>query len=939
MMRNTFSSQTPADSMGVDPWLLWAKWEGGRTPPSYHPLLCHMIDVAVVSHLLWNDVVSPTLRQQWAAALGLEQAATGRWIAFLTGLHDIGKASPAFQLKRTDALFRDQLAAAGLRVSPLVDTKVPHGMISDALLRDLLKGHGVAQKLASSVADAIGGHHGTFAPPAERQNIGPAAIGKGVWDTHRSDLVRSLAMVFDLPDPPLTTTLSPSIALAFAGFVSVADWIGSNETYFPHAAPDAAVVPQIELQDYVTQARARAEHALDRLGWRGWNPPSGSRSIKELFPYIDQPRPLQTAVEELLPNLSEPGLVVVEAPMGEGKTEAALLLQDYWATTLGQAGAYIALPTQATSNGMFRRIHQFLAGRYPEDVVNLQLLHGHAALSGLFQELQQHGNHLFTPNDVQGESGRDGAPPNVIAAQWFTARKRGLLAPFGVGTIDQALLAVLPTKHGFVRLYGLAAKTVIIDEVHAYDTYMTTLMERLLCWLGALGTSVVLLSATLPRARRDALLHAYARGADWNVDAPQTTASYPRLSWVTSQGVDAQSIATSNEIKRTLHLRWVDGALPADPAAPFPLGERLQAALSDGGCAAVICNTVKRAQEVYAALKRYFPGTADTGTGELDLLHARLLFADRDEREQRVLERFGKDGKQRPHRAVVVATQVIEQSLDLDFDLLVTDHAPADLVLQRAGRLWRHTRTGRPNASFRQPEVWVCAPVIEPSGVPQFDTGSTYVYEPHVLLRSWLALQPRPMITIPEEVEEIIEAVYDERAAPTDLAEPLRAAWEATKQEQQAIVAAEQRQAQDNYIKLPTHGGALATLIGTALEEDAPELHPAHQARTRLIEHSVPIICLQGTDKEPLLDGKVIKRSDTPTVAQAKALLQRSVTITNRAVVWALLETQPPSGWAKTPLLRNYRLLVFNEQNVALAGSHKLHLDLERGLIIGGEHA
>ena len=288
---------------------------------------------------------------------------------------------------------------------------------------------------------------------------------------------------------------------------------------------------------------------------------------------------------------------------------------------------------------------------------------------------------------------------------------------------------------------------------------------------------------------------------------------------------------------------------------------------------------------------------------------------------------------------MVVTTQVIEQRLDLNFDLLVNDHASADLVLQRAGRLWRHTRSGRPNEKFPQPEVWICAPVIDPSGVPQFDQGSASVYEPHVLLRSWLALQPRATITIPEQVEEIIEAVYDDHASPADLAEPLRAAWEVTAREQQEAIASEQRQAKDNYIKLPTHGGALATLIGTALEEDAPELHPAHQARTRLIEHSVPVICLQGTDKEPLLDGKVIKRSETPTVAQAKALLQRSVTLTHRGVVRALLETQPPSGWAKTPLLRNYRLLVFNEQNIAPAGSYKLHLDPERGLIIGDEHA
>jgi len=944
-MGNTpFNRPTPSVT-GIDPWLLWAKWNDvskknntGKLP-SYHPLLCHMIDVAVVTQRLWDDVVSSTLRRQWAEELGLEQSAARQWIAFWAGLHDLGKASPAFQLKRTDDWFRKRLDE--LKLTPpahyLADiTKTPHGMISDSLLRDLLPQYGITRKLANTVADAVGGHHGTFTKPSCLPDCDTHTVGRGRWPTHRRELADLLKAALDLPDAPLVTKISPSFALTFAGLVSVADWIGSNETYFKHQAQNAVVVPQIDLQAYVSHARRQADEALDRLGWRGWRAPSKVKDFQALFD--KKPRPLQTAVEQALPMLTGPGLVVVEAPMGEGKTEAALLLQDHWATMLQQAGAYIALPTQATSNGMFNRIREFLMQRYAEDKVNLQLLHGHAALSELFQELQHHGNKVFEPDGIQDESGHDNAPPNVIAAQWFTTGKRGLLAPFGVGTVDQALLAVLPTKHSFVRLYGLAAKTVIIDEVHAYDMYMNTLMERLLEWLGALRSSVVLLSATLPRARREALLQAYARGAGWIAELPQTFESYPRLNWVTAQGITTQSFETSDQIKRTIHLRWVDGALPANSEELFPLGEQLKAALSDGGCVAVICNTVGRAQKMYGALKRYFSGSAATGYGELDLFHARLLFADRDARERRVLDRFGKDGAHRPHRMIVVATQVIEQSLDLDFDLLVTDHAPADLVLQRAGRLWRHKRDNRP-AMFTRPEVWICAPTLDREGVPQFERGKIQVYDSHVLLRSWLALQPLATIQIPGQIEDIVEKVYTEQPVPAQASDALRCAWDATALKQQEDIAAEQRQAQDVYIKLPTFPNSLATLIGTVREEDAPKLHPAHQARTRLIDHSVAVICLEGTEKQPLLNGELIKRSDKPAVALAKALLQRSVTITHRGVVATLLETQPPSGWVQTPLLRNYRLLVFNEQNIASVGAYTLHLDPELGLIIGGDHA
>lgn len=910
----------------------WAKWNPQRG--SYHPLLCHMIDVAVVAEALWQGVAAPALRRQWAQHLGLDEQACASWIAFWAGLHDLGKASPAFQFKCTDATFRQRMEALEMPC-PVSYQPIPHGIMSHKLVGNLLHTDwGMPRRAARQIADALGGHHGVFATPQQVSIPAPVSEGTGAWDAQRRWLTQRLAQAVGLPARvPSAPKLPPALVLALAGLVAVADWIGSNEEFFPHQTMLAEPVA-LDVPAYTTHARHAADQALKRLGWQGWSAPPRAHSFQELFPF--KPRPLQAQVEELRQQLSGPGLVVIEAPMGEGKTEAALLLQDHWAATLGQAGAYVALPTQATSNGMFARIRDFLSRRYPAAIVNLQLLHGHAALSSLFQELQQHANRLFLPSDIQGEPGADGAPPNVVAAQWFTARKRGLLAPFGVGTIDQALLTVLPTKHGFVRLYGLAAKTVIIDEVHAYDTYMSTLLERLLEWLGALNTSVILLSATLPQHRRANLLAAYARGAGWSVNLPATLPAYPCVTWITEHHQGSTGVATSPEIERTVRVRWIDGRLPATAHAPFPLGEQLQTALRDGGCAAVVCNTVRRAQQVYTALKRYFEGNAATGEGEIDLLHARLLFEDREQREQRVLQRFGKGEDNRPYRAVLVATQVIEQSLDLDFDLLVTDHAPADLILQRAGRLHRHQREHRP-AGLQQPEIWICAPEIDANGVPRFDPGTAAVYDEHILLRSWLELHPRPQIAVPEDVAAIIEAVYDDRPPPANLSAALQAAWQTTAQHLQAMREKEQRLAAEAYIRPPQASDSLATIVGTPREEEAPELHPAHQARTRLIEWSLPVICLHGSPEQPLLDGQPIRRSATPSVAEAKRLLQRSLTISHPGVVRTLLEQPAPSGWTKSPLLRQHRLLAFDEQGRAIVGRYKLILDPEQGLIIGGD--
>ena len=209
-----------------------------------------------------------------------------------------------------------------------------------------------------------------------------------------------------------------------------------------------------------------------------------------------------------------------------------------------------------------------------------------------------------------------------------------------MGTVDQGLLAALEAKHVFVRLFGLAQKVVVIDEVHAYDTYMSTLLGRLLEWLGALGTSVVLLSATLPRKRRALLARAYAEGAQWPEPVLEHEGAYPCLTWASGEGLGAVALPTSPWATKNLAIRWAASADDDDA-----LADALERALADRGCAAVICNTVARAQRVYGALRARFPGVGDDdGAPQVDLLHARFLVEERERRERRVQRRFGKPG-------------------------------------------------------------------------------------------------------------------------------------------------------------------------------------------------------------------------------------------------------------------------------------------------------
>lgn len=925
---------------------LWAKLRSDDPEQKgYHPLLYHMLDVAAVAGQLWSEVLTESARRDVATRLGVDEHAAGRWIAFLAGTHDVGKGAPIFALQDSDVAGR--LMGAGLPCTP-VTGKAPHGVISAWELRDILMEFGLTERLALKFAMVVGGHHGAIPSPSDIERLPNDAIGQEGWREIRRHLCETLAREVQLPRSSAPSSLSHSTALWLAGFISVADWIGSNQRFFPFGSSSREYAPEFD-PDYLRHADLRASDALQSLGWFAQPGASEAMSFEEMFQY--SPNAMQRQVIELGGRLDVPGLVIIEAPMGEGKTEAALWLADQWHTRLGQRGFYIALPTQATSDQMFDRVSRFLARRHPTNTVNLQLMHGHSSLSSAFAALKTDKDWLSHSPEIYGEDHHvgKGDRSGVVAAEWFTHRKRGHLAPFGVGTIDQVLLAVLQVKHVFVRLFGLSHKTVIIDEVHAYDTYMSTLLDQLLTWLGALNTSVVLLSATLPDHRRCELARAYARGIESDADGVVPDARYPRITWL-GKGQDYESfhIETAPAAQKTLKLKWVDDTLPDASDADFALGRQLREALVDGGTAAIICNTVRRAQAVFTALKPYFPDTASDGAPELDLLHARYPFDEREAREKRTLLRFGKQGAtvdrgrgaeevRRPRRAVLVSTQIIEQSLDLDFDLMVTDLAPADLVLQRAGRLQRHDRGAARPERLRPATLWICGPREGDDGVPVFDRGSEYVYFAHVLLRSWLALRPCHEIAIPGDIELLIEAVYADRS-PDHLDPVLRERWIDTLRQQQVDIADEEREANKRLIQLPFSEGWLHEVQGAAREEDRPELHPALQMMTRLVDPSVSVVLLDAVDGQPCLpDGRSVNPSRKPDLELTGALLRRSLSISDRRVVHRLLEEPVPGGWQRSPLLQNHRLVELSRHGGKRIGKYTIRLDPELGLIITEE--
>jgi len=886
--------------------LLWAKTNDEKTRT--HPLICHMIDVAQVTLALWKHVLTEGIRTQICATLGTNDDDTAHVIAFWSGLHDLGKASPAFQRQYAPAVAT--LTKAGLDFETQVgQSSCRHDIITTYVLAGLLVLEtGLPEEWANQVAITVGGHHGTWATSQDLDKYAaPSQVGGKNWHRVRQELVQRLKKNLHVPSVSLTSLSAEQINSFFTllgGFTSTADWIGSQQQYF------APVFEDVNFDEYTGHTEQKALQALNETGWIGWQPPTAEISFGTLC-NVKQLRPLQEASVALADKLNQPALVIIEAPTGVGKTEAALYLADHWARVLRQRGMYVAMPTMATSNQMFKRVRQVLERRYPSELVNYQLLHGNALLM----------NEEQVPRLTKGDKGDD---LNIVAAlEWFTKRKRGLLAPFGVGTVDQTLMSILQTRHFFVRLFGLSHKTVIFDEVHAYDTYMDELFYLLLRWLRAVGASVVILSATLSNVSRRRILAAY------NPELKEIPAvSYPAITWTAGDTVQV--------IPLTAETRTV--AVEPIGRDPAEIAHRLTEELQDGGCAAVICNTVRRAQEIYRAIN----DAKIVPDDDLILFHARFPWEWREEIERDVLARFGKpeNGEFRSHKkAIVVATQVIEQSLDLDFDLMISDLAPIDLLIQRIGRLHRHSENDdqRP-VRLKEKRVLIAMPEIE-NNAPRFERGETRVYEKYFLMRSWAVLRQQDSITTPDKTQEVIEAVYGDESLLPKLSDPFLPALSDAKEKMENTERKAQSQARSKLISPPDDEFMLEQ-SNAGLEEDNPALHEYRQAATRLAPPSITLICLYKTPNGLALDRQTdsttIDLSQEPDRALTPALLNRKVEVADYRVVKYFANQEPPTGWRKNAWLRFARAVDFSEGGEYSPNDEKWKLKLDRklGLIV-----
>lgn len=814
---------------------IWAKTNFWHSAPpedvgkQWLPLAVHMADSGEVAELIWDKYLSPRQRKLLVEPLvrveGIQEP-TGSTLALLkliVGAHDIGKCSPMFLTQNTELYERifknsgDSLTKYQRAEELRGDN--PHSWIGEIAFEKWLESRwnpGKAEKrcaTAKQLGSIIGAHHGrpvSWQRHADMANPNlPGAInGDKTWKQTRRELLDwwmnwtdSQEVINQCKGQVFPTTWQSLVA----GIAVMADWMASNQELFPLVDWDELYPTRLLSSEH---HRQRTKAAWEKLHLPpSWQPEMLSQDPDELLQTLfaldadAHARPAQAAAVEAAEKMALPGMMIIEEVMGAGKTEAALMAATILAKRAGTSGVLVALPTKATTDAMFSRVVEW-AQTSAKSGFSLKLQHGNAALNSTYKKIQ-YGRIASAGNTVSlGQSSSMGideesthSRQSAVVHRWFN-KKASLLASVVVCTVDHLLFSALQTKHVSLRHLGISDKVVIIDEVHSYDVYTSQFLKRTVQWLGAFGVPVIALSATLTRRAREELFAAYEKGQELKqaakekdkvfepfddlvfaakrklqsagngtaaaqakgegVDSSSQTPIYPALSYSDMQGVKVRPlpVLATREIEVE---HWEgDAGLAAD----------LQTRLENGGCALVVRNTVANAQCTYETLRVVF--------GEdVRLVHSRFTQQDRQDNDEWLVRTFGKPGKsRRPKRAIVVGTQVVEQSLDIDFDVLYSDLAPIDLVFQRMGRVHRHQRHSRPRL-LAQPCCILMGIPGKQDSKPQVDPGSSYVYDEDVLLRTAAYVLDKEdageVWRIPEDIGTAVAAVYEETVATPDL--------------------------------------------------------------------------------------------------------------------------------------------------------------------------
>lgn len=780
----------------VDVYEPWGKSRGLTTP---YPLAFHLIDTAAAASALWALHLPPGTRAWLAGELDLTEHATEHLITEIAAGHDLCKAAPGFQNQENPDSTHDFLAhdrAAYLALPTLLDT-LPNGRLT--------------RWTAYRIGELLGGHHGLFPTrPTDMRDIEQPIhripeLGGTPWHNTRRDLLNRIHHALNGP-APTPNLLTYEAATIITGIVCIADWLVSDTNWIERHRNTAPT-------NLNRRFRHMEKHVGALIADYGLTAPAtlGDHTVQSTWG--TPPNPMQRSIEQSF-HPHRAGITTILDTTGGGKTNTALIAQHRYGHATGRHGVFFGLPTQATANSMWLRVKDYTERINADTPVTLA-----------------HSMARFNTDYAA----------DAEAWSWLNGPNKTLLAGFSVGTIDQALAAVLTRKWNFLRMAGLAGKTLIVDEAHAYDPYMQALLQRLMSWCGRLNIPVVLLSATLPHHLHAGLEQSYLDGADLD---PNLTEPPPYPGWTSidtaghRQRPTQHAAATMRDARpRTVHLDHKH----VTPDEWEPRVTRLvRHALDHGhGQIGIVCNTVDTAQRLYTALR-------DTlTTTRLHLLHSRFPQWQRGTITNTISAALEPGGDRTTPR-VVIGTQILQESLDYDFDWLITDLAPIAQLLQRLGRVHRHTNP-RPAWATR-PVLTVLNPVNTDRPDATLPVPWTFVYDRYELITTARVLAHHPgTLTMPHDVNALVQQVHHHDAPPLDDADE--------RKRRRRNTTAHRDNARTRYITVPRPGrvSQLADLtdphvtdddVATRLGIDNGRIIPrftSHDGNTWLdAEHTIP---------------------------------------------------------------------------------------------------
>ena len=896
----------------------WAKTGDKDSPTRGLSLIQHMLDAGSVAARLWDTWLAPGLQERFSEHLHLSMEDTRALVCWLAATHDMGKATPEFSgqldARRDEnlAIYRQRIEQQDFEfpedlVAPTSGLRCPHSKYSQSILTHLLTNNveGLPSEVAETLASVSGAHHGTpanyLSNSADLSNVILERLSPKWHDTwqelYNITLERFGASSALQQLAQHGRAIPVSVQFCITGFVIMSDWIASNPDFFPMGTFGSAEQEQrarIGWQALGLEQRWTAAldtnpdtPAADLYASRfGWNNPTL--------------RPMQEVVVEAARSMQSGGMMCIEAPMGQGKTEAGLIAAEFLAQATGRTGVALAAPTQATSNALFDRVIEWVEYQTnnvaqehggPIEPHSMFLGHSKNRFNKSYEALSK--ADIFDESSTPGrENNRKTLRPGTSLARhsWLSGTKKGLLSSFVVCTIDQVLMTALQARHVMLRYLGLASKVIIIDEVHAYDAYMNQYLSAALYWLGQMNAPVILMSATLPAEIRTRLMVKYAEGLKVWTDS---SSSQPKQKLSAKERFASRQTKTQSNTTLDLDYPVIHTLTAEDNGSPKkwkveqPVEQTevelkliddspesvlnvLEPLANDHGCAAVICNTVGRAQEMHAFLSERF------GEEHVILTHSRFTATHRAEQEEILVSKLGKkahyskaDGEDssRPHRLIVVGTQVIEQSLDLDFDVMMTDFAPVDLVLQRMGRLHRHDsrNSSERTPAYRKPVCYVRGVKTFGSHVeaPDFPRGSKAVYEPMILLSSYAQLLPHfdgEPIRIPADISPLVQKTYQKNMS-SEIPEAWSNDYEHAKRDYQQNQDHAERRAKGYLLCAPqgeyTMAGCMTSLLQSNDQRFSDE--QIGEAKVRDTDASLEVIAIVVERNQPGNPNSAIK--------------------------------------------------------------------------------